>query len=464
MSFLVRAPDSFTAERRYIIDLILGEWLGLDYELAFEVRSDTSIQAGGDGDERRLRIADGLFAMPTEDWMTVRSMPSRPLLSWTAGSSSLPVPVLFGAPDGEGQWIRRGPNEAELRIDILGGAFFMLARYEESVGQERDGHLRFPAKTSLAWHEGFLDRPIVDEYVDLLWAELRSLWPELVRRPTTFRLRLSHDVDRPWAAVGQSLGLVAHAVTGDLVRRRDPVLAARRARAVLDSRSGRVDRDPFNTFDLLMDTSERHGLQSTFYFMTGATDPRHDGSYRIADPPVQRLLRQVYDRGHAIGLHASYNTFRSADQMQIEFDALTTTCASLGIEQPAWGVRQHYLRFEAPGTWRIQAEAGLNHDSTLGFADENGFRGGTCREYPVFDLAGRAALGLRERPLIFMDAASRELQAMDYLATSARVRALVATCRSHAGDAVLLYHNSSLPGAAARAHYRDLIEWLVQPD
>lgn len=463
MSLLVRAPDSYPAERRYVVDLVLGEWLGLDYELVLEARSDISIEARGDGDGRRLRIAEGLFACPSDDWLSERSMPRRPLPSWTGSSSGVPLPVLFGAPDRDGHWIRRGSNDVELLIDVFGGAFFMLARYEESVRPGRDGHLRFPANASLAWQEGFLDRPIVDDYVDLLWSELHALWPELVRRPTTFRLRLSHDVDRPWAAVGQSLGLVAHAVTGDLVRRRDPLLAARRARAILDGRAGRVDRDPFNTFDLLMAASERHGLQSTFYFMTGATDPTHDGSYRIDDPPVKRLLRQVHDRGHEIGLHASYNTFRSADQMRIELEALTTTCASLGIEQPAWGVRQHYLRFEAPGTWRIQAEAGLSHDSTLGFADENGFRGGTCREYPVFDLAGETALQLRERPLIFMDAASRELLAMDYPAAAARVRALVATCRRHAGDAVLLYHNSSLPGGAARAHYRELIDSLVQP-
>jgi hypothetical protein len=463
LSLLVRSPDTFTAERRWVLDLILGEWLGLDHELAFEARADTSIESRGGGDDRRLRIAEGLFATSADDWLTERSIPRRPLPHWTAAESMLGLPILFGANDAEGQWIRRTPTETELLADVLGGAFFMLTRYEEYVGQGRDGHQRFPATASLAWQEGFLDRPIVDEYVDRLWSELRALWPELVRRSTTFRLRLSHDVDRPWAAVGQSAGLVAHAVAGDLIRRRDPVLAARRARAILDTRSGRVDRDPFNTFDLLMDTSERHGLHSTFYFMTGATDSRYDGSYKIDDPPVRRLLRRAHDRGHEIGLHASYHTFRSGDQMRIELDALTATCESLGIDQAAWGVRQHFLRFEAPGTWGIQAGAGLSHDSTLGFADENGFRGGTCREYPVFDLAARQALGLRERPLIFMDAASRELQAFDYRAAASRARALVATCRRHAGDAVLLYHNSSLPGAGPRAHYRELIESLVQP-
>jgi hypothetical protein len=476
MTLLVRAPDNLLAERRYILDVVLSEWLGFEYELALEARSDIAVRLLGDPQERELKLADVLFATPPEDWLSERSMPVSPLPRLAADvagvpspgksgipKSTTPLPILFGKPDQDGQFLWRTPNEISLMVDIFGSVFYLLTRYEEVVVPGRDTHERFPASASLASAEGFLDRPVVEEYVDLLWQAMRSLWPGLSRLETSFRLRLTHDVDRPWAVFGRNLESVTHAVGGDLVHRRDPALAARRIRSLLDARSGRVDRDPFNTFGLLMDTSERYGLQSTFYFMTGATNPRFDGSYRISDPPVMRLLKQINERGHEVGLHASYDTFRSLDQTRAEFDSLRATCRTLGFDQSMWGVRQHYLRFEVPVTWRNQGAAGLAYDSTLGFADVNGFRAGTCREYPVFDLLGHTRLELRERPLIVMDAASDEYLAMDFTGAAAGVQALVAECRRHDGDAVLLYHNSSLPGSTQRAHYRELIESLVHP-
>ncbi len=347
-----------------------------------------------------------------------------------------PLPILFGTPDENGRFWHRTPDANALTVDIFGSVFYLLTRYEEIVLRGRDPFERFPARSSLASAEGFLDRPIADEYVDLLWLAMLSLWPRLRRRETSFRLRLTHDVDRPWAALGNRTGAIAHAVGGDVVRRRDPALAARRIRSFFDARSGRVDRDPFNTFDLLMETSERYDLQSTFYFMAGASDPRFDGSYLMSDPPVRDLLMKINRRGHEVGLHASYETFRSAELMQAEFDALKAACRAVGFDQTMWGVRQHYLRFETPTTWRNQNAAGLAYDSTLGFADANGFRAGTCREYPVFDLLDRRTLELRERPLIFMDAASQAYLAMEFSGAAASVRALVATCRRHHGEAV----------------------------
>ena len=48
----------------------------------------------------------------------------------------------------------------------------MLTRYEELVVPDRGAHDRFPAAASVAVREGFLEIPIVDAYVELLWGAL----------------------------------------------------------------------------------------------------------------------------------------------------------------------------------------------------------------------------------------------------------------------------------------------------
>lgn len=478
MTLIVRSPRDRAAERKYILDVILADWLGLSYHLVAEDRRGTVIQLAGDPQAYELALTDLFLATSPGDWLTERSMPKPPLVRLTmqpfwpvqvapraAQAHTLPaepIPVLFCDPGANGSVWRRTPTGLTTPADLLGSAFFLLTRYEEVVRTIRDRHDRFPASASLAAEDAFLERPVVDEYVDHLWMALHYLWPSLVRRPTTFRLRPTHDVDSLFAVFGQSALTVARALVGDVLRRRDPGLAARRVRSIFDAVSGRVDRDPFNTFDLLMDASERHGLQAVFYFMAGNSPGDFDFRYQIFDGPVVALLRRIHERGHEVGLHASYLSHRSEERTIVEFGALKEACRMAGFEQSTWGVRQHYLRFATPETWRIHEAAGFEHDSTLGFADNVGFRAGTCREFPVFDLVESRRLRLRERPLLMMDKTMLQDLALDPDQAVARARLIGETCRRHRGDAVMLYHNSSLPGARMRAHYDHLVDELAE--
>ena len=395
-------------------------------------------------------------------------MPRLPLAritdqSWIADPPDPDLPVLYGSPAPNGEAWQRTDAGIDLNVDVFGSVFFVLSRFEEVVRPERDEHDRFPSSASIAVGEGFLGRAIVDEYVDLLWAALHELWPALERRPSTFRLRTSHDVDHPWATVGESSRTVARSAAGDVVRRRDPSLAWRRVRGAADARSGRVDRDPFHTFDTLMTASERNGLRSTFYVLAGNEPGDHDYRYRSDDPLVVRLLAEIHDRGHEIGLHGSYGGYRSADRVAYEFEALRRACRMAGFEQPAWGVRQHYLRLAHPHTWRHHEAAGFEHDSTLGFAESEGFRAGTGREFPIFDVVAGRPLQLRQRPLLVMDTTLFVYRGLDVSGATRRACAVVNAARRHGTDAVTLYHNNHVARTQVRRHYDDMIDSLARP-
>jgi hypothetical protein len=479
VTLVVRAPSRHDAERRYILDVVLGEWLGLAYRLETAEGADVVIEPDGVVGGPVLRLPDVLFAIADADWLTERSLPTAPLshvalreigeepapgrLPALVAAGDDPLPLLFGRalPD-DAAW-ERTRDGIRLAADVFGTAFFMLSRYEEVARPVRDDRGRSPASASLAATEGFMERPIVDAYVDLLWAAMRTLWPALERRPSAFRLRLTHDVDDPWSSVGQRTGQVFHALAGDLVRRRDPDLAMRRLRGIADARRGRFDRDPFDTFELLMATSERNGLRSTFYFLAGNEPGEPDFRYRIDHPRIVDLLRRVHERGHEVGLHASYASYRSPERIDHEFAALRAACRLAGFDQPSWGVRQHYLRFEVPVTWAAHEAAGFEHDSTLGYADAVGFRAGTGREFPLFDVVAGRPLRLRERPLLVMDVTMLGYLGLTPAQASTTATRVVAAARRHATDAVVLYHNSTLPGRGLQRHYRDLVDALVSP-
>ena len=96
-------------------------------------------------------------------------------------------------------------------MDVFGGAFFMLSRYEEFVVADRDRYGRFAGTSSIAHREGFLGCHSSTPTWSLLELALEHLWPRLPRPAQHFRVALSHDVDRPLASVGAELRLSSRA-------------------------------------------------------------------------------------------------------------------------------------------------------------------------------------------------------------------------------------------------------------
>jgi hypothetical protein len=460
MTLLVAHPDTFAAERAYAHDVVLREFLGLRWESRLKHDGPVELTLAGAQDDARLLIDDGLFGAEPGDWLTERSLPRRPLAWWDTSREAITptlvsprLPVLYGESGESARRVEQSGGELRLRLDVFGSVFFALARYEELAGAgERDAHERFPSHATIAAREGFLDRPFVDEYVEVLRAALARLWPSLPTARSSFTERLSHDVDWPFHSP-LTLPAAAKMIAGDLVRRRDPGLVPVRVATLRAQRRRRPAEDPYNTFDLIMDRSEERGLRSSFYFMAGRTDPRFDSTYTLDDDWIGTLMKRIHARGHEIGLHPSYGTFRDPELISAEFQTLRGACERLGIHQSAWGGRQHFLRWENPTTWRGWEAAGLAYDSSLGYSDSAGFRCGVCHEYPVFDLLARRRLRLRERPLVVMEMSVFEPGPARDAAGLETVARLRDRCRLFGGEFTLLWHNSRLASRREKALY-----------
>ena len=132
-----------------------------------------------------------------EDYLTKNNLPKFPLSSYNN------LPVLYkGRSDIYKPFIDRKGNKIITNIDIIASSFFMLTRYEEVVNDSTEILISmnaFQATASIALKDNFLNRPIVNEYFELLWDCIRILSPGLERKPfwkgKDFSLCLTHDVD-----------------------------------------------------------------------------------------------------------------------------------------------------------------------------------------------------------------------------------------------------------------------------
>lgn len=461
----------YERERVYAARVMFEEFLGLEIVLHAGHEAGWRIVRGEEEDGKELRLADVLFRTPQGEWLTEKAMPSRPVPRWHTGGHPVKaplvapdVPVLYGEEVPNGGYLAVWDGGLQIGADLLGGAFWMLTRYEEIVRKERDVRGRYPAFASLAVQEHFYERPVVNEYLEILWWALHALWPDLERKKRRFTPRLSHDVDWPLMGAGRPFFQTVRRAAGDALRRRSAQAAVRRLGGWWRAAAhGDYDGDPYNTFDHLMEWSEQQGLRSAFYLIadhSGAGEV--DGDYSLEEPWVRRLMRRIKERGHEIGLHPSYETYRDPRRLRREFDRLRLVCAEEGIEQERWGGRQHFLRWEAPGTWQAWEEAGLDYDSTLSFAERPGFRCGVCYEYPVFNLLTREELNLRERPLIVMEQTvlHRQYLGLDPWEAWVLIDRLRTRCRLFDGEFSMLWHNSQLVDQGETDLYRRLVETM----
>lgn len=421
------------------LEIILGERFGHEWRLS-RVPDGLSLQlAGTEGAIIFDKLEDGFTQAHSDQpcaWWDASNEGWHSILGGALpapGVAKLPMPL-----------IESRDGKRFIHFDIPGLTYWMLARVEEIGRMDLDSHERFPATACHAYKHSYLDRPLVDEWLNVLGQVIQRQWPGVELKRHVFQMLVSHDVDRPTRYGFASARNVLRRMAGDLSR--GAVTAALAGPWVRINTKTRLHQaDPFNTFDWIMEQSEQSGLRSAFFFICGQTS-RMDGEYDLEHPALRDLLRRIHFRGHEIGLHPSYNTFNDPEALKREADRLRSVCKQEGIHQDCWGGRMHYLRWLQSETQRAWADAGMAYDSTLSYADHAGYRCGSCFEHPTFDAVASEILKVRERPLIAMEGSVLSDKYMGIGLEKAEnvFQDLKNKCHKLGGQFTLLWHNSEL--------------------
>lgn len=430
---------AFSFEKKYLFHVLFSSFLGVAYELYFD---------DGIGDlyrilfaDKQIEFEDAFFAHLSQEnyYQSQENIPQHIAFGKNPFTPEKDIPILYGHDQCQFK-----DKRIYCGIDIFASSFFMLSRWEEYANSTRDQHNRFPASVSLAYRHGFLLRPIVNEYVEMLWNMLTKLGYDQPRKSRQFEVKVSHDIDVPYRYAFQPFYTLPRSIAGELLRRREWGAPFSMPWQYAKSRFAPEKCDPYYTFDQIMDISEAHNLVSAFYFIADHSAGKIDGDYDIFHPRIQQLMKHIADRGHEIGVHGSYNSYNDLKQYQRELDRLKQSCQKVGIEQSCWGSRQHFLRWHSPQTPQLLNEASVDYDTTCGYADHIGFRCGTCYEFPMFDFQRKEMLSVVQRPLILMECSLLDKRYMHLPITEAlqlglQLKSIV---EKYHGLFTLLWHNT----------------------
>jgi len=368
-------------------------------------------------------------------------------------------------------------NGFALPFDLVSSAFILLACWDERTSSVRDrfGRLPFSAGVFAANPALKIEEPAVDRYVALLRALLAPrlaelglvglppsgwLWSDGPAASGGFAVALTHDVDNLWRWTPR--GFVATGVRSARALRRGDRSALRREVGDLrEWATVHVPRrsDPFWTFPRLLSGEDERGATSTFYIIASHAhrqDGNQPGTYRRRIPAVLGLLR----RGRReIGLHGNDADRGSASALRLDRDDLARRSAA-----EITGVRYHYLRCLYHETLRIVEDAGFTYDTSLAFAEHEGFRCGASFPFHPYHLDEERPLRLLELPLAIMDTSlmGPQYRALDAAGAERACRNLLARVRAGGGGVAILWHHNRFDRRSARGYddvYWRLVEW-----
>lgn len=455
--------DHCSQEQEYILTWIISEVLGLEYKILESAKHGYTV-IKQKGSNRQINISNKFFQQAHKDWLKIESLSnispreiSISIEDATISTTSLfPVDKTIINLENENQ----NGKTVNIPFDLFGSIFFLITRYEEIIEKEVDLHERFHSKNSIASKAGLLNKAIGNEYIEILWKSISALWPSLKRKKRAFRILPSHDIDFPSFYLNKTELQVLKKCGGDIVKRKNLQQAIKRYVHWINFKMNKKFEDPFDTCDWLMTQSENNNVKSAFYYIPFKTH-HNDPGIPIDHPVVEDQWSRIIARGHEIGCHPGYMTYNSQELLSKSVKIIAKQLDKMGSPSSTCGGRQHVLRWNTSYTPRFLDRAGLEYDSTLGYAESTGFRCGICYEYPMYDLVNRSTLNIRQRPLLIMDVSlfSNRYLGLNLKDAFDNMKSIKSECRKYNGDFTILWHNTELQTEDRKEVYQSILEY-----
>ncbi|HMR91970.1 MAG TPA: polysaccharide deacetylase family protein [Chitinophagaceae bacterium] len=279
-------------------------------------------------------------------------------------------------------------------FDVFAAAFYLLSRYEEYGQHEKDIYGRYAHTNSLAFREGFLHEPVINQWCQQLAAQLKEKFPSLKLKKNTFSFVPSYDIDIAWSYRHKGWWRSTGGLIKSFFKGHWKDVAARVA--VWRGRQ----KDPFDTYGLLNGWHEQYGLRPYYFFPAAEKRGKYDKNISPSKKALQALIQDHAIR-YPIGLHPSW---RSGDEPALLKKEKETLAAVSGTTITA--SRQHYIRFTLPSTYRHLLQEGIRFDFSMGYGSINGFRASACTPFYWYDLEKEEETELMLFPFCYMDANS----------------------------------------------------------
>jgi hypothetical protein len=171
---------------------------------------------------------------------------------------------------------------------------------------------------------------------------------------------------------------------------------------------------------------------------------------------MKKLIREHAERNE-IGIHPSWRSNNSADILRYEILKLTHISG-----KPIISSRQHYIKFNLPGTYRRLLDNGIQKEFSMGYGSINGFRASVASSFYWYDLEKGQSTDLLIYPFCFMDANSFFEQKQTSDQALEEMLRYYNTIRSIEGLMITIWHNTFLGSAKMYNGWKETYEQFIE--
>jgi len=425
--------SNITQRHRYTFNLVFNRWLNAEYQIITSA-DDYEPGKGALIVYNNTHRQSGIF------------IPSSGILDETAIRNLIPEygtylskPILFPAVE----------NHSTLPYDIFSAIFYMVSRYEEYMPYTPDKHGRFEVSMSYAGIRGVQHVPVVDYWLMQLREVIEQFYPGEIAKQEPYTFLPTYDIDQFWCYRHKGFLRNSAGFMRDLFKGKTRE-AGIRLRVIFSS-----EKDPFDSYEYQDSLHQKYALKP-IYFIHPGTYGTFDKNIPLHKHAVVKMV-QALAKKYTIGLHPSYCSAENPDLLQQEIKAFSDLTGT-----PVSCCRQHFLRIHIPDTYRNYLACGITHDYSLGWASDNGFRAGTGRSFPFYDLKKEQETALILHPLTMMDGAFKNYKKQSAKEAMQEAESMINALKETGSSCISLWHNESLGSSKRWAGWKEVYEFILE--
>lgn len=335
-------------------------------------------------------------------------------------------------------------TEDDLGFDLFSAVFYLITRYEEYLEHEPDEYGRYAHWNSLAWKEGFLNKPLIDIWLLKFRQELNSKFTNLKLQTSNFEFLPTYDIDIAWSYKykGFIRSLAASVSKPSSIVKRIKVIAGK-------------EKDPYDSYDWLKQLHDQNNLQPIYFFLVAAENSEYDKNISPKKKALQ-LLIQSTAKGAIIALHPSTQSNTNKELLAKEKNILQLISGKLIA-----ATRHHYILFHLPHSYRELIAAGFTDDYSMGYGTVNGFRASVSNSFLWYDLEKEETTSLRIHPYCYMEANSFYELHQSSAEALEEMKLLADEVKKVNGTFISIFHNHMLGTDQLFKGWREMYEEFV---
>ena len=399
----------------YILDYILKELCGIDYNIVYDIHhipvGPTIFYCQQLSFEQHFHIVS--VGLLNENNIKIQKIE---IGNWLGNTT------LFATEKGN------------IPFDIFSASFYLLSRYEEYLDNRKDKFGRYSHFDSIAFNKNFLHLPLVNIWAKELQHLIINTFPGLEVSERVSRFLPTYDIDIAWKYKHKGWkrtigGMINSIVKGEFAE------VIKRIKVLFG-----FEKDPYDVYEWLDVLHLNYNINPEYFYLIANKIIGKDKNIHPSKKAYQDLIAKQSSINNA-GIHPSW---QSGDDVNVLKYELATMEKIIG--KPVYKSRFHYLRFNLPNDYEKLIDLGIIEDYSMGYGTINGFRASVSTPFYWYNLKNETVTPLKIYPFCWMDATcyyQLHHSAKEAFEELSAFKNIVHQCN---GDFIILSHNNFFSG------------------